>query len=118
MNKGKRIEENNKIFAEFMGFTPDDFGGRPGFYDPEQHCTSDLGSLCFDHDWNQLMRVVDKIESMKDEHGGNFKFYIQEENAIIKSCYDEYIVDKIGDEGKFKVVYDTALEFIKNRKEK
>ena len=65
------MEENNKIIAEFMGFT---FEKNIGYYDNEmlleqivyeQQNANCFDELLFNKDWNWLMAVVEKIENAK-----------------------------------------------------
>ena len=65
------MEENNKIIAEFMGFT---FEKNIGYYDNEmlleqivyeQQNGNCFDELLFNKDWNWLMAVVEKIENTK-----------------------------------------------------
>ena len=65
------MEENNKIIAEFMGFT---FEKNIGYYDNEmlleqivyeQQNGNCFDELLFNKDWNWLMEVVEKIENIK-----------------------------------------------------
>ena len=65
------MEENNKIIAEFMGFT---FEKNIGYYDNEmlleqivyeQQNGNCFDELLFNKDWNWLMAVVEKIENIK-----------------------------------------------------
>lgn len=117
MTRSEQIIENNKIFAEFMGMRLEDYHGDLAVFEPMDRIYTKVGDLGFDRDWNKLMRVVTKIESMKDEHGNNFKFPIEGDEAIITDGYDQYVAYNLNYDGKFKAVYGAALKFIKSRKD-
>ena len=65
------MEENNKIIAEFMGFT---FEKNLGYYDNDmllsqiiydQQNGNCFNELLFDKSWDWLIGVVEKIENIK-----------------------------------------------------
>ena len=65
------MEENNKIIAEFMGFT---YEKNIGYYDNEmllgqivydEQNGNCFDELLFDKSWDWLMKVVEKIENIK-----------------------------------------------------
>ena len=85
------MEENNKIIAEFMGFT---FEKNLGYYDNEmlleqivyeQQNGNCFNELLFDKSWDWLMKVVEKIESIKDPYHGRFGVYIGSNSCTIQS---------------------------------
>jgi len=54
--------ENNKLIAEFMGLPFIVFEGETNYIRDLQHVSED--QLDYDSDWNWLMEVVEKIESL------------------------------------------------------
>jgi hypothetical protein len=102
--------ESNKLIAEFMqpsfnGFGTYDFNG--------QLLTKEY--LKFDTDWNWLMSVVDKIESIVWEEINDTSF-----NVTIGATYYCVIQDNNGgmleiiEQGKSKLesVYNAVIKFI------
>ena len=100
--------ENNKLIAEFMGakeVRKDNFKfpNRTGL--PLQ-----IGTINYHSDWNWLMEVVEKIESLEI---GRFKVEIYNTNCRI---YDHEEFDEISDLSagtKIEATYNACIEFIK-----
>lgn len=73
-------------------------------------------SLNFKKDWNMLLKVVDKIESIEDQKYGGFKVkmesdccLIQSNNKTKESAYSKmYCTNK----DKLKAVYESCLLFV------
>ena len=127
------MEENNKIIAEFMGFT---FEKNIGYYDNEmlleqivyeQQNGNCFDELLFNKDWNWLMAVVEKIENLPSRTlqgtyylGNEVKIYKAintnthycEINLVKESGY-RIVSIQFNKESKIKSVYDACLEFIK-----
>ena len=66
------MKENNKIIAEFIGFTFEKWKGKDRLGEDNtdiKYCYDQEGNvidnLLFDSDWNLLMEVVEKIENTK-----------------------------------------------------
>ena len=106
------MEENNKIIAEFMNFPkitnvrdsesgkyydywlPNNFNlileqeiqieSNNGWGLVHQDCVF-VRDLIFHSDWNWLMEVVEKIESIKDSYHGRFGVYISSNSCTIQS---------------------------------
>ncbi len=106
------METNNKIIAEFMGFKLQDnpnerffnrwlinsnaYGGRYNFEE-----------FYFDVDWNWLMEVVEKIESI------GFTFETKKNWARITRKGENIILRWEEDKTKIEAVYNACVEFIK-----
>ena len=97
----KNIVENNKLFAEFLGYSQ-----------PHPDYTST--TYWYKKDWNWLMRVVEKIENLQDEN--NCAIY----NVQIEQCFVEIIENHTSDtiistdaNSKLEAVYNACVEFIK-----
>ena len=110
------MEANNKIIAEFMGFEIKNkinyvHSSLPNFMKKAEHLKVDKSeNLPFHNDWNWLMEVVEKIESLgywTELLGGyHQEFRIGKINQI-----KEFINKDSSD--KKEAVYNTCLEFIK-----
>ena len=121
------MTENNKLIAEFMGFNFNRFKD-DGIIEPQEEVfftdykTFTLEELRFNKDWNWLMEVVERIESL----GVNFwivknkvKLTIVGELAkkLSDSLYDtefegydfEYYIEGT----KIEATYQAVVEFIK-----
>ena len=100
------IIENNKLIAKFMGFTVNFGFNKNGVLFHGEHIN--LGKLKHHDEWDWLMEVVEKIESL-----GN--------DILITSNYIQITYDKgekfitIELEGNIKIfaVYNACIEFIK-----
>jgi hypothetical protein len=108
------MEENNKIIAEFMGFT---FEKNIGYYDNEmlleqivyeQQNGNCFDELLFNKDWNWLMAVVEKIESLNYElFIETFEIRIEKFNEVLFRQHT-----KILNQSKIQTVYNICVEFI------
>lgn len=109
----ENIIEHSRILAKFMG--GENYAkGRPDMWCFEQN---PLGNkwlhdreLNYHTDWNRLMQVVQKIESL------GFEFIIAESRANIAPVSDKsvdqfIIIDIIGT--KIEAVYNACVEFVK-----
>jgi hypothetical protein len=97
------ITENNKLMAEFMGLTIITDG--ISFFDINYKPLKNYHS-----DWNWLMEVVDKIESM------DFVLNIRQGHVSIVNNSGKtpfYTGSDIVEESKIESVYNTCVEFIK-----
>ena len=110
----KNIVENNKLIAEFLGYSQPhpDYPNTTYWY--KKDCQP-LTILLFHSDWNWLMRVVEKIENLQDEN--NCAIYnVQIEQSfteIIDNHTSETIIYNIDADSKIEAVYNTVIEFIK-----
>jgi hypothetical protein len=89
--------DNNKLIAEFMGF---DILSN-GYFNYEGEITRSLPE--FNSDWNWLMEVVEKIESLSKN------------NTVILdwSRNNWTIFDILITASKIEAVYDACVDFIK-----
>lgn len=97
MNEKKTIQENNKLIAEFMGYTyypykKEEKGLPCGWIKGDRNvANSKLGGLlCRTHSalsyhfyWNSLMEVVEKIETIKGHDHGQFVVVIKANSCTI-----------------------------------
>ena len=114
----KNVTENNKLIAEFMGCPKHkiDFVGKRLNFENSKHNT-------YHKDWNWLMEVVEKIETIS-VFGKLPEFFIMYDNReefkgwywlievpkkFSKECYN----DKNREKTKIEAVYNACVEFIK-----
>ena len=90
------MKKNNKIIAEFLKWDFDELSETfetpflklvepQAFGDEQFSCKLQDFELDFNNDWNWLMAVVDKIESIKDSYHGRFGVYISSNSCTIQS---------------------------------
>ena len=84
------MEENNKLIAEFLGWEKIYLEGYVEYILPESladpiYKLDSRFILEFDSNWNWLMEVVEKIESIKDSYHGRFGVYISSNSCTIQS---------------------------------
>ena len=102
------ITENNKIIAEFMGYkknTPSkDFFQHP----TEKNRYDRIEFLSYNLDWNWLMEVVEKIESLK------FSVLIGKNNCVIEQTFGKESLNLglIKGKDKIEAVYNACVTFI------
>ena len=111
----KNIIEKNKIIAEFLNLTSQVIfeqvfavceNGKTNFYKKDE--------LKFHSDWNWLMEVVEKIESI--EYGIYQVDILQEGCKILERCrllIDNRVGKLESDTTKIESVYLACVEFIK-----
>ena len=122
----KNIVENNKLIAEFMGEFDKilstgnihSWSDAPFYYTTEDTREKVIKNISkyskYSKDWNWLMKVVEKIESIED---GIYQVDILQEGCkILKKC--SLLIDKTvsklePDTTKIKSVYLACVEFIK-----
>ena len=122
----KNIVENNKLIAEFMGVFDKilstgnihSWSDAPFYYTTEDTREKVIKNISkyskYSKDWNWLMKVVEKIESIED---GIYQVDILQEGCkILKKC--SLLIDKTvsklePDTTKIKSVYLACVEFIK-----
>jgi hypothetical protein len=101
------METNNKLLAEFMGYTQPhpDYPNTTYWY---KEGKAPLTILSFDTDWNWLMDVVEKIESL------NFAIKVVVNEALI-FCEDWESLDYIyaREKTKIEATYNACVEFVK-----
>ena len=107
------METNNKIIAEFMGFEIKNKinyvpSSLPNFMKKAEHLKVDKSeNLPFHNDWNWLMQVVEKIESI------GFTFETKKNWARITRKGENIILRWEEDKTKIEAVYNACIEFIK-----
>ena len=68
----------------------------------------------YSYDWNNLMRVIDKIESLDYRVTINFSnCFIEKYTGNLKVGYGEIEVASDYGDNKFDVTYNAIIEFIK-----
>lgn len=116
--------ENNVLLADFLGFQKTDLG----WFDNEGVLSEIEQDNCFDSlylltDWNWLMAVVLKIESLKyffnsgpfiddstQELTGEYWCAI---NQLSSNLKPENFIDVCGCDSKLKATYKACIEFVK-----
>ena len=123
------IIENNKLIAKFMGLnkTKMFFNLKTGNYVKKETADCDIKvvdvylknnkpitNFYYHSDWNWLMEVVEKIESlptMKDN--GNFFFEIHQDSVtVFNSTRRDIIIEVIGQGSRINNTYQAVIEFI------
>ena len=104
----KNIVENNKLIAEFLGYSQPhpDYPNTTYWY--KKDCQP-LTILLFHSDWSWLMRVVEKIENFTDVECFNIEIY-----RILIKTYDDFRLE-FWTNGftKIEAIYNACVEFIK-----
>ena len=110
------METNNKLLAEFMGYvnttqTDRDFNiyeGNEMIIKGKPKQLMEAMSMEFHSDWNWLMQVVEKIESL------NFAIKVVVNEALI-FCEDWESLDYIYaiEKTKIEATYNACVEFVK-----
>ena len=99
----------NALIAEFMGMKPHDPKELDGFWTNtiKAHKFDNVMNLQFNSDWNWLMEVVEKIESI------GFTFETKKNWARITRKGENIILRWEEDKTKIEAVYNACIEFIK-----
>lgn len=127
----EEIIQNNKMIAEFMGYRyyphPDKEPGwrkekghlkLSGYYLARSH-----NGLKYHQSWGWIMPVVEKIESIYDDHHGFFGVFISGNSCTIQgtninkaiapdSAYGYVYYNNNVDENKFMATYKSVVDFI------
>lgn len=103
--------ENNKLIAEFMGYknnTPSkDFFQHP----TDKNRFDRIEYLKYDTDWNWLMEVVEKIESLSYQ---GYNIYVDiSEKTLIQSFESNIEISEVFGGSKIENTYKACVEFIK-----
>ena len=122
----KNIIENNKLIAEFMGVFDKilstgnihSWSDAPYYYTTEDTREKVIKNISkyskYSNDWNWLMKVVEKIESIED---CVYQVDILQEGCkILKRCcllIDKRVGKLESDTTKIESVYNACVEFIK-----
>jgi hypothetical protein len=109
--------ENNKLIAEFMGFQQTNLG----WYDAEEillraERDNTFDNLKFHTDWNWLMEVVEKIESIvwEELNDTSFNVTIGATSYCVIQDNNGGVIEIIGQGGtKIESVYKAVVDFIK-----
>ena len=103
------METNNKLIAEFLGYIDNGCSEEGFLIDPKTNYDICIDSLQFHSDWNWLMEVVEKIESLK------FSVLIGKNNCVIEQTFGKESLNLglIKGKDKIEAVYNACLEFIK-----
>lgn len=109
----KNILENNKLIAEFLGYSQPHPDYPKATYWHKKDCQP-LTILLFHKDWNWLMEVIDKIETIVDKKNNDkFFFEIYQDSVIIfNSNRMDEIIEVIGQGSRINNVYQACVEFI------
>lgn len=97
--------ENNKLIAEFLGYEVLPMNKKDYMVITNNKETYNLKSLRFHNDWNWLMEVVKKIESLE------FNCEISTDSCTIHSCLG-YEVFETYNNTKIEAVYNACVDFI------
>ena len=123
----KNTSEKNKLIAEFMGVFDKilstgnihSWSDAPFYYTTEDTKEKVIKNICkyskYHSDWNWLMGVIEKIESLLDEeNNGSFFFEIYEDSVIIFSNGDylNELIEVMGQGSRINNVYQAVIEFI------
>ena len=103
-------QENNKLIAEFMGITPNE----EGVYRISKHEGYSECHLSYHKEWNWLMPVVDKIESI-DEDGFSYSIQVEYHSVVIwkhSDRFDSKRIIEVNGESKRSTTYNAVVEFI------
>ena len=102
-------QENNKMIAEFWGMVSENNGEM--YYDDDENLfpPTSKDKLKFNKDWNWLMPVVEKIESL------GYEFFFVEDRVMVSHNTDhsiETIIDLTFGGNKRDATYQGVVEFI------
>jgi hypothetical protein len=111
--------KDNKLIAEFMGFT---YEKNIGWYDNDMNMPQIVydvqngncfNELLFDQSWDWLIPVVEKIER------DSFDLFGEYEDTIINGCscfiYSNSENISTTETSKFKAVYSAVVDYIKEQ---
>jgi hypothetical protein len=107
----EQINEAKKVVAAFMGIEL--IEGAFPMFDPvaQTGIRGDINYLLYNTDWNHLMPVVQKIESLQ---GGSF-CSIKIESNICRAYYNGRLINCISilNKTKIQMVFECVVDFIK-----
>ena len=113
-----RTQENNKTIAEFMGIkvrTGISVDGSLYYYWNNPEMEDDESIPDYDCDWNELMKVVEKISSIKFKYGRFVPKIVtlsRESYCRIESPSKAFRNSTYNEIPLIKATYNTILEFI------
>ena len=106
--------KDNELIAEFMGYEVLYRPNSNGFIELSETELCDVDDLQYHSDWNELMKVVDKIESFEDKNR------CAKYNVNMLQCWVEIINNDTSEEiveaegiNKLQATYKAVVEFIK-----
>jgi hypothetical protein len=114
--------ENNKLIAEFMGGLFNKHSNKYGIGNAEYITIGKLNNvvkainhydiidLKYHTDWNWLMEVVEKIESLENTR---FDFQINQYNVRIYDHENIEFIVELNRDTKIEATYNACVEFIK-----
>ena len=100
------METNNKLIVEFLGYIDNGCSEEGFLIDPKTNYDVCIDSLQFHTDWNWLMQVVEKIESL------GYRVTIVRHICRIDLTEESKLIIS-EDIKKIEAVYTACLEFIK-----
>ena len=107
------METNDKLIVEFLGYIDNGCSEEGFLIDPKTNYDVCIDSLQFHKDWNWLMEVVEKIESIKIETY-KVRVDIYFNCCQINPTHWEQLISIYGNkETKIEAVYNACIEFIK-----
>ena len=127
--ESKIQKENYRLLANFLGWhhlpiTENQVNG--GWYYNDKWLSNYKNSnyinrktqdLNFSSDWNKLLKVVEKIESIRHQKYGRFIVTISEDTCLIRSTNitknDIYSKLYVSRNNKIRAVYESCLLFVK-----
>ena len=115
-----RLEtENNILLSEFLGWKTDNKGRYITPFGEMDECgyishEYEKNNLQFDCDWNWLMLVVDKIESIEMHDGRTFTIDFYRDSVLIfeYGLTNNELIFTEGS-GRRKNLYNACVEFVK-----
>jgi len=113
-------DENNRLIDEFVG-AKISIGGNVVTLNHEGiEQSQSVKNIKYHSSWNCIMPVIEKIESIKDDHHGRFGVYINSNNCHIQSTKfrsietnQNYYFADYTLETKLLSTYQAIVEFIK-----
>lgn len=110
----EKIEKNNKLIADFLGYNKYIWRGHTMYIFEDDNHRAEV-DLHYHSDWNWLMGVIEKIESlpaMKDN--GNFFFEIHQDSVtVFNSTRMDIVIEVMGQGSRINNTYQAVIEFIK-----
>lgn len=107
--------ENNILISLFMGMKPHDINELDGFWTNtiKAHKFDNVMSLQFHSDWNWLMEVVEKIESL-EYYSISIQIWNKRCSVDVSENFEKDLFHYAKSEKtKIEAVYNACIEFIK-----
>lgn len=110
----EEIIEGNKIIAKFFNLKKEEFIGYDvSIFMHSKSCRTLTEDLHFHKDWCWLMPIVEKIESIYDEHHGYFGVYISSNTCTIQGTNLHLAIKNLSKYGSVyyrEVILDSKIE--------